>query len=201
MVGTKMMVQGTWSKATAVVTRIKVTIFKRMLFPGPANWALLADPFNQGRCFCGYLLGFERILPASPSLPLHHLESFAMHPMQHGVVRLTQSFLPHFQGEKEQLSFDQTGWLRWLLLAKRELLSPVPYHCHRMPSLQQPPLISPSTVGSWDIQCIFFSFVSPSGVMLLSPCILNSAVNWPRRFTLTKLNNSTKIIPLCTFFN
>lgn len=56
------MVQGTWSKATAVVTRIKVTVFKIMLFPAQANWALPADPFNQGRCFCGYLLGFERIL-------------------------------------------------------------------------------------------------------------------------------------------
>lgn len=59
MVGTKMMVQGTWSKAAAVVTRIKVTVFKRMLFPAQANWALLADPFNQRRCFCGYLLGLK----------------------------------------------------------------------------------------------------------------------------------------------
>lgn len=137
---------------------------------------------------------------ASPSLPLHHLESFAMHPMQHGIMRFTQSFLPPFQGEKEQLSFSQTGWLHWLLSAKRELLSPVPYRCPHMPSLQQPPLIPPSTAGSWAIQRIFFSFVSPSGVMLLSSCILNSVVNWPQRFTLTKLNNSTKIIPLCTFF-
>lgn len=171
-----------------------------MVFPGPANWALLADPFNQGRCFCGYLPGFEKILPVSPSLPLHHLETFAVHPMRRGIVKLTHSFLPPFQGEKEQLSFDQTGWLHWRLSAKRELLSPVLYHCPHMLSLQQPPLIPPSTAGSWAIRCIFFSFVSPSSVMLLSSCILNSVVNWPQRFTVTKLNNSTRIIPLCTFF-
>lgn len=121
------------------------------------------------------------------------------HPVQH-CGDDTESPFPPAQAEKDELTVDNTGRLFWLLAAKRELISPVllPLPTHAPPCSNFHPLHLAQLQAGLLTSFLFFPVTIKCHAAL--SCVLNSVVNWPQRFTLTGLNNSTKIIPHCTFF-
>lgn len=200
------MVQATWSEDTAdqgkqagallsIPASIMVKIYQTMvLFSGPGNWHLLADPVNQGRCIWSYLPGFKRQLPAAPLLPtpvwiLEILPCVPSSASLWGWHRKSLFSCPSREGGTDSWQH------REIILAssskERTDLSCTSTIAHTCPPCSNfHPLQLAQLQAGLLMSFLFFPVTIKCHTAL--SCVLNCVINWPQRFTLTGLNNSTK---------